>query len=91
MAFYKSSFSFLFTPWITVFRVFVYLIHLLVLRDVGSAVKKIFSSNECIRFRFAEDTEQRRLEITILLAVSLGLIVVNLILLSMGLAYFCRM
>ncbi|CAH3193533.1 unnamed protein product [Porites evermanni] len=36
------------------------------------------------------DTEQRRLEITILLAVSLGLIVVNLILLSMGLAYFCR-
>ena len=43
--FYKSSFSFLFTPWITVFRVFVYLIHLLIIRDVGWAVKKVFSSN----------------------------------------------
>ena len=52
--------------------------------------KEIFLIQCVLRFRFAEDTEQRRLEITILLAVSLGLIAVSLILLSMGLAYFCR-
>ena len=42
-------------------------------------------------FFFAEKTKETRATITILLAVSLGLIVVCLILISMSLAYFSKM